>query len=180
MFFNDHEQVIDLAATGTDVAARADAVREWMAATGWIGEMLPESHWDRADEPVWAMGPRARELFPQLKTADVSIDTKSPFWYTDGEFLAPECPNCATRYDQDTYIEHLEEWSSEPIGICPHCGFIGLFGDWDIKDSPLGGSLAVLIYVDTSQLSGQEYSDVVAQELRSGFGGRWANTSRHM
>jgi hypothetical protein len=182
MFFNDHEQVIDLAGTSADVAARVEEVRTWLAGVCWIGALYDEVRWNSPTEPTWEMGPRGRELFPQLRYADVAINTSSPFWYTDGELLPPQCPNCAVRYDQETYLyKTLEEWSAgEPIGICANCGFIGLFGDWDIKNSPLGGTLAVLVYVDTHVISGDEYSDVLARELRTGLGGRWVNTSRHV
>jgi hypothetical protein len=172
MFFNDHEQVIDLAGTSADVAARVEEVRTWLAGVGWIGALYDEVRWNSPTEPTQEMGPtrgcRDQYVFSVL------VHRR--------RVAAAQCPSCAVRYDQETYhYKTLEEWSAgEPIGICANCGFIGLFGDWDIKNSPLGGTLAVLVYVDTDVISGDEYSDVLARELRTGLGGRWVNTSRHV
>jgi hypothetical protein len=180
---NDHEQIIDLDATRTDAAARGNALRDWLIATGWIGEQRPESAWDEPFEPTWGAGPRAFALFPELERAEIAITGNDGFWMTDGDPQPPTCPTCGALYDADSYWELLEGWvetGDEPTDSCVTCGFTAPFGDWVINRTYLGGSNGILIHLGASEVPSDAVAEALLAELRAQRGGRWVHTYRHL
>lgn len=181
---DDREQLIDLDATRTDAAARAEALRGWLTASGWIGQQYPETYWDSHDAPEWELGPRALAKFPSFHRASIAITGNEGVWSVDANPLPPICPQCEEAFTFDEYYgELLEPWATtgvEPVGICSNCGYTAPFGDWIVENTVLGGSLGLSIDFTSPDTAGSQLALVLLAELREAIGGRWVYTHMHL
>jgi hypothetical protein len=116
---DDDVTAVEISVPPHDAVVRAEAVRDWLLATGVI---VPNPSPPSAHLPVSEAAARTTDIAPLWDTG-VDVITERMVFDSGQNVTPPDCPNCAARLDIGRYIDQLEPWllAGEPVVRCPAC-----------------------------------------------------------